>query len=115
MPPPSVECLKKLRKVLKLHLHIGYGCSSKETEKTIMLLARGAMAYLTEEEKLQIGAGELPLGFDFGALEFFAKKVELPPGRALRDVVGALPAPVAAAPARVEEGARRPNRAAMGV
>ena len=94
-----------------------------------MLLARGAMAYLTEEEKLQIGAGELPPWFDFGALEFFAKKVELPPGRALRDVVGALPAPVAAAPepvevahavdaaapARVEEGARRPNRAAMGV
>ena len=62
-----------------------------------------ALPFLNAADKVHIfDGGALPLWLDHDALQFSTKKIGLPPGVALRDVVASLPAPVAAAPEPVE-------------
>ena len=102
-PKEADRCRAALLKAFKLHLGITYGCSSKATEALLKSVARETLPFLNAAEKVQIfDGGAIPLWLDHDALQFFTKKIDLPPGRALRDVVAALPAPVAAAPEPVE-------------
>ena len=106
------KCRTHLRKVVKTHLGIAYGCSSKELEAHIRLGVTRILPHMDyTERRLLVEDSLAPDWLDAVALDHLLRGVQLPHGRALR-VVG-LPAaaeaaeeeaaaPVAAVPAAAE-------------